>query len=49
MVAFAREEEWGKLFANSAAGRLIRGGLKQGAQTPDGEKRLEAILRAIKQ
>jgi enoyl-CoA hydratase/carnithine racemase len=48
MDGFAREEaEWGKLFANPAAERLIRGGLAQGAQTPDGEKRLEVILREI--
>lgn len=49
MAGFKREdEEWGKLFANPAAERLIRGGLKQGAQTFDGEKRLEAVLRGIK-
>lgn len=45
---FAREEaEWGKLFSEPAAERLIRGGLAHGAQTPDGEKRLEAILRDL--
>jgi enoyl-CoA hydratase/carnithine racemase len=49
MAGFAREEaEWGKLFANPAAERLIRGGLAKGAQTFDGEKRLEAVLRGIK-
>jgi enoyl-CoA hydratase/carnithine racemase len=48
MQGFAREEqEWGKLFANPAAERLIRGGLARGAQTPEGEKYLEAILRNI--
>jgi hypothetical protein len=48
MEGFRREEkEWGKLFANPAAERLIRGGLARGAQTVDGEKRLEEILRSI--
>ncbi len=48
MAGFAREEaEWGKLFAKPAAERLIRSGLALGAQTLDGEKRLEAIMRSI--
>ncbi len=48
MAGFAREEEeWGKLFANPAAERLIRGGLALGAQTLQGEKELEAMLRSI--
>lgn len=48
MAGFGREEaEWGRLFAEPAAERLIRGGLARGAQTPEGEKRLEAILRAL--
>lgn len=48
MAGFAREEtEWGRLFANPAAERLIRGGLDRGAQTIEGEKRLESILRNI--
>lgn len=45
---FAREEaEWGRLFANPAAERLIRGGLAAGAQTVEGERDLEALLRGI--
>jgi enoyl-CoA hydratase/carnithine racemase len=48
MEGFAREEkEWGTLFANPAAERIIREGLARGAQTPNGEKDLEAILRSI--
>lgn len=48
MAGFIREEaEWARLFAAPAAERLIRGGLAGGAQTVEGEKRLEAILRAI--
>lgn len=48
MAGFAREEtEWGRLFANPAAERLIRGALVAGAQTPEGEKRLEQLLRGI--
>lgn len=48
MAGFAREEaEWGKLFAKPAAERRIRGGLAAGAQTREGEKRLEAMLRGI--
>jgi enoyl-CoA hydratase/carnithine racemase len=48
LAGFAREEEeWKRLFANPAAEHLIRGGLANGAQTPEGEKRLEAVLRAL--
>ncbi len=48
MAGFAREQaEWSRLFAEPAAEQLIRGGLAQGAQTVDGEKRLEEILRNI--
>lgn len=48
MAGFAREErEWAGLFAKPAAERLIRGGLVQGAQTVEGEKRLEEILRGL--
>ncbi len=43
----SEQEEWARLFANPAAERLIRGGLARGAQTPEGEKQLEAILRSI--
>ena len=47
-AGFAREQaEWATLFAEPAAERLIRGGLARGAQTVDGEKRLEEILRSI--
>lgn len=47
-AGFAREQaEWTRLFAEPAAERLIRGGLARGAQTVDGEKRLEEILRSI--
>lgn len=41
------EEEWGKLFARPAAERLIRGGLAAGAQTVEGEKKLEQLLREL--
>lgn len=48
MAGFAREErEWAGLFAKPAAERLIRGGLVEGAQTVEGEKRLEEILRGL--
>jgi enoyl-CoA hydratase/carnithine racemase len=47
-AGFSREQaEWSRLFAAPAAERLIRGGLAGGAQTVEGEKRLEAILRGI--
>jgi len=35
------------LFARPAAERLIRGGLKAGAQTPEGERNLEGLLRHL--
>lgn len=48
MAGFSKEqEEWVKLFAKPAAEQLIRCGLARGAQTVDGEKQLEAILRSI--
>lgn len=48
MAGFAREEEeWGNLFAGAHAERLIRGALSGGAQTPIGERQLEAILRDL--
>jgi enoyl-CoA hydratase/carnithine racemase len=47
-VGFAREEaEWGRLFAQPATEALIRGGLAAGAQTPAGERRLEAMMREL--
>lgn len=48
MDGFEREQaEWTMLFAEPAAEQLIRGGLAAGAQTIDGEKRLESLLRSI--
>ena len=45
---FHREHDaWAGLFARPAAERLIRGGLQAGAQTPDGERNLEALLRNL--
>lgn len=45
---FNREHEaWVGLFARPAAERLIRGGLKAGAQTVEGETRLESLLRGL--
>jgi len=47
-AGFVREQaEWSRLFAQPAAETLIRGGLARGAQTVDGERRLEEILRSI--
>jgi len=47
-AGFVREQaEWSRLFAEPAAEALIRGGLARGAQTVDGERRLEEILRSI--
>ena len=44
----AREHEaWASLFALPAAEMLIRGGLEYGAQTRDGELRLEDLLRDL--
>lgn len=45
---FLREHEvWAELFQRPAAGALIRGGLKAGAQTKDGERDLEDLLRGL--
>lgn len=45
---FAREHEaWASLFARPAAEQLIRGGLRAGAQTKEGERGLEHLLRTI--
>jgi enoyl-CoA hydratase/carnithine racemase len=40
-------DAWVGLFGRPAAEKLIRGGLAAGAQTRDGEKRLEDLLRAL--
>lgn len=45
---FYREHDaWAGLFARPAAESRIRGGLKAGAQTPDGERNLEKLLRNL--
>ncbi|WP_224039715.1 enoyl-CoA hydratase/isomerase family protein [Paraburkholderia unamae] len=45
---FRREHEmWAGLFALPAAENLIRGGLQAGAQTRDGERNLERLLRGL--
>ncbi|MDW5502483.1 enoyl-CoA hydratase/isomerase family protein [Pseudomonas lundensis] len=45
---FYREHAaWAGLFERPAAEKLIRGGLKAGAQTPDGERNLEGLLRSL--
>jgi enoyl-CoA hydratase/carnithine racemase len=45
---FLRENSaWAGLFARPAAQALIRGGLAGGAQTRDGERRLEEVLRSL--
>jgi enoyl-CoA hydratase/carnithine racemase len=45
---FQREHDaWAGLFARPAAEQLIRGGLKAGAQTQDGERNLEGLLRSL--
>ncbi|VFU08468.1 enoyl-CoA hydratase/isomerase family protein [Methylocella tundrae] len=45
---FGREHAaWAGLFAQPAAETLIRGGLKAGAQTRDGERDLEGLLRRL--
>ena len=41
------EEEWGALIDQRAAKQLIGGSLRRGAQTPEGERDLEGLLRAI--
>lgn len=45
---FRREHDaWAGLFERPAAEKLIRGGLQAGAQTKDGERNLEGLLRAL--
>jgi enoyl-CoA hydratase/carnithine racemase len=45
---YQREEaEWGELIAQPAAGVLMGGSLARGAQTPEGERDIEGILRTI--
>ncbi|WP_342240761.1 enoyl-CoA hydratase/isomerase family protein [Inquilinus sp. OTU3971] len=45
---YRREHDvWAGLFQRPAAEKLIRGGLKAGAQTRDGERNLEGLLRAL--
>lgn len=45
---FRREHDaWAGLFERPAAEKLIRGGLKAGAQSKDGERNLEGLLRAL--
>jgi enoyl-CoA hydratase/carnithine racemase len=47
-AGLARENDaWAGLFVLPAAERLIRGGLAHGAQTREGERRLEALLREL--
>jgi enoyl-CoA hydratase/carnithine racemase len=47
-AGFYREHEaWAGLFARPAAEQLIRGGLKAGAQTKEGERNLEGLLRGL--
>ncbi len=46
---FRREHDaWAGLFARPAAEKLIRGGLEVGAQTKEGERDLEGLLRTLK-
>jgi len=45
---FRREHDaWWGLFEHPVAEKLIRGGLKAGAQTKDGERKLEDLLRGL--
>jgi enoyl-CoA hydratase/carnithine racemase len=45
---FQREHDaWAGLFKRPAAEKLIRGGLDAGAQTKDGERQLETLLRSL--
>jgi enoyl-CoA hydratase/carnithine racemase len=47
---YQREEaEWSALIGQPAAGALMKGSLQRGAQTPDGERDLEGLLRQIGQ
>lgn len=49
-TGFLREHAaWAELFARPAAESLIRGGLAVGAQTPEGERDLETLLRDLHQ
>ena len=49
-AGLVRENDaWASLFAMPAAEALIRGGLAHGAQTRDGELRLETLLRGLRQ
>jgi enoyl-CoA hydratase/carnithine racemase len=46
---YQREEaEWSALIGQPAAGALMGGSLQRGAQTPDGERDLEGLLRRIR-
>lgn len=40
-------DAWAGLFSRPAAGRLISGGLAAGAQTRDGERDLEGLMRSV--
>ncbi|OSY47488.1 hypothetical protein BG653_01206 [Streptomyces platensis] len=40
-------DAWADQFVRPAAERLIRGGLANGAQTRDGERNLEGLLRGL--
>ena len=40
---------WAGLFAQPAAGQLLLGGLERGAQTPEGERNIESMLRDLAQ
>lgn len=47
-TGFLREHAaWAEQFARPAAVNLIRGGLAAGAQTPEGERDIEALLRDL--
>lgn len=47
-AGYQREEaEWTALVGQSITGHLMRGSLQRGAQTPDGERDLEALLRSV--
>lgn len=47
---YQREEaEWSALIGQAAAGQLMGGSLELGAQTPEGERDLEALLRKVHQ
>jgi enoyl-CoA hydratase/carnithine racemase len=49
-LGFLREHEaWATQFVLPAAEALIRGGIERGAQTPAGERDLEALLRDLHQ